>query len=209
MIKANHSRLYTWFFDKYIGHILHKQFRVINITGHVEQKARPILIVGNHFSWWDGFFILYLNRIVFKRQLYVMMLEEQLKKRMFLSRIGAYSIYPRTKSVIDSLGYTVELLKDAGNIAAIFPQGEIESAYTSKIRFEKGLQFILNQSASQTPIQLVFMVALVDYYSHRKPSLTIAVEEYKDWGTPDAESVEDGYNEFYRRAIERQDSIYK
>ena len=209
MIKANHSRLYTWFFDKYIGHILHKQFRVINITGHVEQKARPILIVGNHFSWWDGFFILYLNRIVFKRKLYVMMLEEQLKKRMFLSRIGAYSIYPRTKSVIDSLGYTVELLKDAGNIAAIFPQGEIESAYTSKIRFEKGLQFILNQSASQTPIQLVFMVALVDYYSHRKPSLTIAVEEYKDWGTPDAESVEDGYNEFYRRAIERQDSIYK
>ena len=57
---------------------------------------------------------------------------------MFLSRIGAYSILPGTKSVIDSLSYTVDLLKDTGNVAAIFPQGEIESAYTSRIRFEKG-----------------------------------------------------------------------
>lgn len=209
MIKANHSRLYTWFFDKYIGHILHKQFREINITGHVEPKGRSILIVGNHFSWWDGFFILHLNRIVFKRKLYVMMLEEQLKKRMFLSRIGAYSINPGTKSVIDSLSYTVTLLKEPQTIAAIFPQGDIESAYTSRIRFEKGLQFILDRSSSQAPVQLVFMAALVDYYSHQKPSLTLSIEEYMDWGTPQAEGVEDAYNDFYRRAIERQDSIYK
>ncbi len=209
MIAANHSRLHTWFFTKYIDYILHKHFREINITGHVEHKERPILIIGNHFSWWDGFFILHLNRMVFKRKFYIMMLEEQLKHRLFLSRIGAYSILPRTKSVIESLNYTVDLLNDSKNMVAIFPQGEIESAYTSTFRFEKGLQFVLNRSASQTPIQLVFMVALVDYYSHRKPSLTIAVEEYNDFGAADAASVEDAYNEFFQRTIQRQNALYK
>ncbi|SDC72222.1 lysophospholipid acyltransferase family protein [Williamwhitmania taraxaci] len=209
MIKTNHNRLYAWFFDRYIGYILKKQFREINITGHVEHKERPILIIGNHFSWWDGFFILHLNRMVFKRKFYIMMLEEQLKHRLFLSRIGAYSIFPGTKSVIESLNYTVDLLNDSSNMVAIFPQGEIESAYTSTFRFEKGLQFVLNRSTSQTPICLVFMVTLVDYYSHRKPSLTIAVEEYKDFGTADAASVEDAYNEFFQRTIQRQNALYK
>ena len=209
MIRANHSRIHNWFFANYVNHILHKQFREINITGYIELRERPVLIVGNHFSWWDGFFVMHLNRTLFRRDLYVMMLEEQLKKRLFLSRVGAFSIKPGNKSVVNSLSYTVDLLRNPKNIVVIFPQGEIKSAYTEQYRFEKGLQFILDRTASQVPIHLVFMASLVDYYSHRKPSLTIAVEEYKDWGIPNADSVEDAYNKFFRRTVQRQDSLYK
>lgn len=165
------------------------------------------MVVGNHFSWWDGFFIYYLNRHYFHRKLYVMMLEEQLRPRMFLSRIGAFSIQPGSKSVVESLAYTVEQCKHPDNLVALFPQGEIESAYTSHFRFEKGLRFILNRSASQ--LQLVFVASLVDYYSHPKPSLTIAMEEYVDWGTPEIETVEEAYNDFFQRAVQRQNSLYR
>jgi len=164
-------------------------------------------MVGNHFSWWDGFFIYYLNQHHFHRKLYVMMLEEQLRPRMFLSRIGAFSIQPGSKSVVESLAYTVEQCKYPDNLVALFPQGEIESAYTSHFRFEKGLRFILNRSAS--PLQLVFVAALVDYYSHPKPSLTLAMEEYVDWGTPEIETVEEDYNDFFQRAVKRQNSLYR
>lgn len=207
MIRAKHSKYYHWFLGGYINFILKRHFRAINITGHVEQRGRPILLVGNHFSWWDGFFIYYLNNRYFHRNLYVMMLEEQLQSRMFLSRIGAFSIQPGSKSVIESLAYSVDLCKKSENIVAIFPQGEIESAYTSHLRFEKGLRFILNRSASQ--LQLVFVASLVDYYSHPKPSLTIAMEEYVDWGTPEIKRVEEAYNDFFRRAVQRQDALYR
>lgn len=209
MIAANHSRLHTWFFDRYIGYILRKQFRKVNITGHVEPTGQPILTVGNHFSWWDGFFVLYLNRKLFRRKVHIMMLEEQLKPRMFLTRIGGYSIAPGTRSVMDSLRYTVNLLNDSKNMAVIFPQGEIKSAYDSPLRFQKGLQLVLNKTAEQTPVQLVFMVALVDYFSYQKPSLTLAIQEYRDWNTPNAKSVEDAYNEFFQQTIQRQNLLYK
>lgn len=207
MIKANHSKSYEWFFGKYINFILKHHFRQISITGHVEHDGSPILVVGNHFSWWDGFFIYYLNHRYFHRKLYVMMLEEQLQKRMFFSRIGAFSIQPGSKSVVESLAYTVEQCKSPSNLVALFPQGEIKSAYTSHFKFEKGLRFILNRSASQ--LKLVFVASLIDYYSHPKPSLTIAIEEYVDWGTPEIRRVEEAYNDFFRRTAQRQDALYR
>ncbi|MEO1448923.1 MAG: hypothetical protein AAFV07_05305, partial [Bacteroidota bacterium] len=57
-------------------------------------KDKSILLVGNHISWWDGFWPIWLNARHIGKQYHVMMLEEQLRPRMFMTKGGAFSIQP-------------------------------------------------------------------------------------------------------------------
>ena len=55
-------------------------------------KSKSLIVTPNHFSWWDGFFIYWTNKKLFNRKLYVLMLEEQLKRYWFFKKLGCYSI---------------------------------------------------------------------------------------------------------------------
>ncbi|MFP4526521.1 MAG: hypothetical protein ACLFNL_09025, partial [Bacteroidales bacterium] len=112
MITAMHHSWYERFFRFYSRFMLSNHFRRIIINGSYTEKNRPVMLIGNHFSWWDGFIANYLNMVVFKKRFHIMMLEEQLKPRMFLNKAGAYSIKKQTRDVVNTLNYTVELMKD-------------------------------------------------------------------------------------------------
>ena len=101
MIEANHRWFYVWFIRVYTAVNLRLNFRKIIIEGDtVVPEDKPLLLVGNHFSWWDGFFAYYLNYTLWRRKFHVMMLEEQLEKRMFLNKVGAYSVKRGSRSEI-------------------------------------------------------------------------------------------------------------
>ena len=74
-----------------------------------------------------------------------MMLEEQLNKYAFFKKTGGYSVKKGNRSILESIQYTAEILKDAGNAVLIFPQGEIQSVYESTFKFEKGLEKIMEK----------------------------------------------------------------
>ena len=71
------------------------------------------------------------------------MLEEQLKKNWFFQYTGGYSIKKSTRSVVESLNYTAELLENNKNLVLMFPQGKIQSMHRSEFVFEKGIERIL------------------------------------------------------------------
>ncbi len=54
-----------------------------------------------------------------------MMLEEQLRKRMYLNKSGGYSVRKGSRSILKSLDYTAELLKEKKSLVLMFPQGKI------------------------------------------------------------------------------------
>ena len=202
MIKARHHWFYVRFFHYYSRFMLRRHFRDINIKGNVTDKGLPVLLIGNHFSWWDGFFALYVNQEIFQRRFHVMMLEDQLKHRMFLNKAGAFGIRKKSHSVVEMIEYTRMLLQDPANIVAMYPQGEIRSMFHYPVRFEKGITKIL--SGMEDKVQVVFISVLVDYFSHRKPSLTFGVRAYDPGKNIDLKDMENAFNEHMKQMIDQQ-----
>lgn len=203
MIKPSHSSFHCWLINIYIGFILKTDFCDVTITGNIKPDKRSILLIPNHFSWWDGFFAWHLNKKLFKKQYHVMMLEKELAKRRFFSKAGAFSINLNSRSIISSLNYCQQILSNPNNLLLMFPQGRLESQHHTNIKFRKGIERIAKQSP-QT--RIIFAACLTDYYSHRKPSLTIALKEYN--GERNLSSMEKSYNEHLNESISQQDKIY-
>lgn len=194
MIKANHTftgQLVSGFFA---GYRLDKAFRNVYIDGDRIDEHLPVLMIANHFSWWDGFIQYRLNRHAYKRKFHVMMLEEQLSRHPILTQCGAFSIRKRSREMIESLDYCIELLENKNNLVLLFPQGKIESIYTSYFVFEKGLNYIFKHM--QNEVQLIFNVNLINYFSEKKPALYIYYKKYMFLPPLDIKYIEKDFNRF-------------
>ena len=200
MIKARHKPFYIWLFNQYTRIVLKKHFHEINIKSNVSLKDIPTVIIANHFSWWDGFFVVYLNYRIFHKKLHVMMLEEQLKKHRILSKAGAFSISKKKKSILESIDYCISILDDPENILLFYPQGEIQSSYHFPVKFEKGLLKILN--GTNKKLQLIFLVVLTDYFSNKRPVLNLNMIEFS--GPCNHSDIEKAYNDFMLDCIKNQ-----
>ncbi|MBN1560125.1 lysophospholipid acyltransferase family protein [candidate division KSB1 bacterium] len=148
MIKASISPLHEAIFSPYIRHLLKKHFNAIHLLGAVPAFADySILLLPNHSSWWDGFFIHFLKVKILKRPTYLMMLEEQLSKNRFFSHVGAYSINPSSaRSNLQSLSYSRDLLQRADKpVVCIFPQGELLPWSVRPLGYKRGIDLILRK----------------------------------------------------------------
>jgi len=202
MIKANHTFWGEMFFKYYSKIKLEKHFHKIQFIGDIEDLNQSILIVSNHFSWWDGFIQLQLNNKFFKRKFHVMMLEEQLNKFMILNKGGAFSVQKNSRDIINSLNYSVEILSNKKNLLLMFPQGEIQSIYTNNYIFGNGLNYLLKNK--KTDIQLIFNVNLLDYFSESKPTLSVYFKKYMFNSTTDLSEIETDFNEFANKCKSQQ-----
>ncbi|MBN2520382.1 MAG: lysophospholipid acyltransferase family protein [Bacteroidales bacterium] len=202
MIKATHNILYVKFFDWYLKKIIKSDFEQIYFNQLVINENKPLLILANHISWWDGFFMWYVNKKYIQKKIHVLMLEEELEKRKFLSKIGAFSIKRKKRKIFETFEYITELLSKPENLVIIYPQGIIESSYNVNIEFEKGI-FKIFDKLKELP-QIWLGVSLTDYATNRKPSVYIYFKEYiseKDFNFSD---FQEKYREHYNQSIEKQ-----
>ena len=198
ILKARHHFFFYPFFRFYAGWIIHRHFGRVVISGEFRDRNLPLLLLANHFSWWDGFFAMYLNVNILRRKFHFMMLEEQLKNFFFFNKTGGYSVRKNSRNIIESMNYTSELLLDQQNMVLLFPQGKIESVYKDSFRFESGIGRILEKGGDS--IQILFMVNLIDYFSSRKPGLYMYISDYKG-NKFDRDSIQEAYNLFFRECI--------
>lgn len=150
MIKANHSSWAKRVFDPYLTYLLRRHFHAFHFLGDTPQPEPnlPLLLLPNHSSWWDGFWVYLLNRKIFRRRIYLMMLEKELSRYRYFARLGAYSVNPaKPKSVLASLKYSAELLKERPNppIVCIFPQGELRPWGKRPLTYKRGVERILQE----------------------------------------------------------------
>lgn len=201
IIKAQHHPIIYPFFKFYTNWKIFRNFESVHFSGNYFEKGRPLLLIANHVSWWDGFWVFYLNQKLFKRKFYFMMLEEQLKKYPFFIKSGGYSVKKGNRSILESIQYTAEILKESGNAVLLFPQGKIQSVYESTFKFEKGIEKVLE--AVECSIQIIFIVNLTDYFSDPKPGLYIYYREYED-NKSGTVTLQEEYNSFYQSCISEQ-----
>ena len=149
MIKAKHSVWSDILLNFYLKRIFKQHFNQISILGNIPEPdpGLPLIILPNHSTWWDGFLIYLLNKKIFNRPGYLMMLESQLSKYQMFSGIGAYSINQnKPKDILASLSYTVSLLNQSTiprPLVCIFPQGELLPWEIRPLGYQKGLEWIL------------------------------------------------------------------
>jgi len=180
--------------------MLKKYFHEVQVEIDDFQAEKPVLLIANHFSWWDGFIGNYLSYKYYHKKFHVMMLKEQLAKRMFLNKAGAFSVEKSSRSVVESLLYSAEILSDGNKLLMMFPQGNIESLYQRDFVFAKGVERILGK-CDPVP-EIVFNINLVDYFSRPSPTLFIRTKCYK--GGLSTEEIEKAFNQYHADCLAQQ-----
>ncbi len=204
MIKARPSRNIIKFFNFYIDRIISSNFREIRILGNVNADNKSILYISNHFSWWDGFFAWQVNRRVFKKCYNVMMLESQLKKHKIFMRIGAFSVSPGTRAIIESMDHCVEILSNKNNLLVYYPQGKLSSLNKNEFVFQKGVDRILTKSQNTC---VVLASVLIDYFGYKKPTVVVSLLEYR--GPSNTNAIQDAFNNHHQKCIASQENLFE
>jgi len=150
MIIARHTAWADWIFAWYLPGLCKRHFHKISVLGKIPATTPdlPLLLAPNHSTWWDGFFVYLLNKKIFRRKIYLMMLEAQLARFKFFARLGAYSINPHSAgSIKNSLRYSIAALNEKMTprpMLCIFPQGELFPWDQRPLVYKNGLETILS-----------------------------------------------------------------
>ena len=201
ILKAKHNFFIYPFFQKYALWKIKRCFEKVNVLGEFDDRKLPVLILSNHVSWWDGFWISYLNVKFLHRKFHFMMLENQLRKFWFFNYTGGFSVNKNARSVLETIDYTAKLLADGNNMVMLFPQGEIQSIHNNNMQFQRGIDRIMKKLTNK--IQILFVVNLTDYFSNPKPTLFQYIKEY-EYSQFDFRDLEKQYQIFYNQSIENQ-----
>jgi hypothetical protein len=137
---------------------------------------------------------------VFNRKYHVMMLEEQLKKRLFLNKCGVFSIQKNNRDFLNSLAYTTEILNDPKNLVTIYPTGVMLTQHQQTLNFQSGIDRIVKGKTEH--IAIVLAVLLVDYFGFARPEVRIYLKNYT--GERTVEALEKAYHSFYQSCILKQ-----
>jgi hypothetical protein len=184
MIKAHHIWWADRIFQLYIYRLLKKHFYSVEIFGNppLLQTNKSILLIPNHSTWWDGFFVYLINKKCFNRPLYLMMLERELRKFRFFSKVGAYSIEPENPiSILKTLKYTHSLLEKKHKTAPIicfFPQGELLPWGTRPLGFKKGLEWLLKNAS--TSVSILPLAMRAEFREEQSPQIFFQFGELQD-----------------------------
>ena len=203
IIKAKHHFVIHPIFKLFSRVMIKHHFAQLKVIGNMEvSNNRSILLLSNHCSWWDGFWQLNLNVKVFKKKFHFMMLEEQLKKHWYFNYTGGFSVKKSTRSTVETIQYSAELLSHPENLVLMFPQGKVESIHKQSFTFEKGIEKILER-ADRSKVQIVFLANSIDYFINMKPILHHYITEYKGVDINNF-ALQESYNAFYKDCIQQQ-----
>lgn len=202
MIPARRVNLFSNWFAYYMRFRMRSYFNRLVVTPFEPKEGHSILLLCNHFSWWDGLWGNYLAYWHLKRKLYIMMQEDHLQKRMLLNLFGGFSINRTSREMIKSLQYAANLLNNKENLVVVFPQGQLISNHTTEIMVEKGIERLIKNIKG--PCQVVYSCALIDYFESLKPSVFFHLYDCGVAGEVPFDTLVKNINTFHTQALKDQ-----
>ena len=209
IIKANPLRFkYLLMVGGLLAWLFSWRFNKMKIEEVTILKNHSYILMCNHFSFWDGFWAGYLClKSICKQEsnvngFYIMILEKQLAKNKWVTRLGCFSIAPGTKTVNESLDYAASILDIPGNIFLMYPQGNLESNHVRNITLKPGVEEITKRIKGNC--QLLWSTNLIEYFESLKPSVYFHM---LDCGTNhefNFEELRANINRHHKAAIQKQ-----
>ena len=206
MIYPKRKSFIFWIFKWYVKRIVNKKFESIIFDKISLEREKSVILIANHFSFWDSLILFWVNEQLFKKQAYVMDLEETMRKEKFLKYGGAFSIGKKPEDIIASLNYAACLLNDPDNLVLMFPQGKLYSNFVEQVHFEKG---VLNIIKKVNPdVQIVFAATFVQYFKHKKPTATVYLkQETVNYADKSLSDLQGAYQQHYNISKQTQTEI--
>jgi len=207
MIEAKHNKFLRKMFNFYINNLLKKHFHKFYVVGSLPEKVidKSLLVLPNHFSWWDGFFVDLIYRKFFNEyKIYMMVLEETVKTYWVFNRIGAFSINQSSpKDILKSFDYAKDLLAGRKNFVVIFPQGELRP-YSTNVEIKRGvIELILKDKKD---FQLIFLAMKIQFENEKKPNVYFRFSEIKN-SSEYADNPEKLKDDFLKNLISLENDI--
>ncbi len=194
MIRNQESFFYRLILHYYTRWIVSRHFHEIQFNEIPIDPDKSILLVANHFSFWDSLILYIVNCKLLKKKYHVMVREDTTLHLKYLKYGGAFSVRKRSKDIIESLDYAAELLQDPKNLVLIFPQGKLYSNFVNNINFEKGLMKVIEKADGK--FQLLFATTFIQYFKHRKQSVTVYLKQ-EDYTGKSFEEIKNAYQQHY------------
>jgi hypothetical protein len=197
MIYPKKNALVLWVFNLYVKRwLVPRHFNKLVFNDIDINPNRSILLVANHFSFWDGLILYCLNEKLFKKKFYVMMLRDTADRISILKYAGAFSVTKNTREMIISLDYAAGLLHDPHNLVLMFPQGKLYSNFVAGIKFQRGIMRIIKKAAGK--FDLVFASTFIQYLKHEKPTATVYFKsEHANYADKDIADLQNSYQQHY------------
>ncbi|QKJ32355.1 1-acyl-sn-glycerol-3-phosphate acyltransferase [Mucilaginibacter mali] len=205
MITHRRNNIAQYLFRKYVYFRMRTHFRVIQHNTIDIKPGHSVLLLCNHFSWWDGFWSDWITAKVLHHKFHIMMQHDHIEARKWLRYMGGFSIDRHSKEVITSLNYTAELLNDPNNMVTVFPQGELVSNHATGINIERGIAHIVKKIKGDC--QIIYYSAFIEYFESFKPSVYFHL---LDCGTNrdfDFERLKAQINEHHKKSLEEQVNV--
>jgi len=204
MIRNRQNGIIRWVLHLYVHRIVNRHFHDL-VSEPVEiDPNKSILLLANHFSYWDSLILYMTGRKVFQKRFHVMVREDTAGRFHFIKYGGAFSVSKRSRDMLESLNYAAALLHDPQNLVLIFPQGKLYANFAERINFEKGVMKVI--SAAEGKFQLVFAATFVQYLKQKKPTATVYLQNEGYTGETLAE-LENAYQQFFESKKAEQTAI--
>jgi len=191
---------------QYVTFLVRTKFQQL-ISNPIDiDKNKSILLLANHFSFWDGLILHCINDALFKKNFHFMVNEDTAYKLHYLQYGGAFSINKKSRQILESLDYAAALLAEPDNLVLLFPQGKLFSNFVEDVRFEKGVLRVIKQAAGK--FQLVFAATFIQFYKHRKQSINVYLKnEAVDYADKSITELKKAYQRHYDAAKKLQIEI--
>jgi len=187
-------KLYSW----YLSNIINRDFSGFKFNDPKINRDEAVLLLANHFSWWDGFLMFYINKKLFKKKFHVLVTDEDYYQHSFLKYMGAFAADKKGKDTLETLIHAGKLLDDPANLVLIFPQGRLYASHVPSVSFEKGIMQVFN--ASQKKFQIVFSATSVSH-ARRKPQLNTDLQVWNAEEYLSLQLLKSEYNKHYQAAM--------
>ena len=202
MIPAKKNKLIGSLFAFYHKRLLKKHFYAIHAAGIENLNSLngkvPVIMYANHSNWWDGFIAYFISNRILKKDDYLMMDIEQMRKYRFFKYIGVFSVSRKSAAeAFSSLQYAAELLKSSGKYLWIFPQGDMTPQDRRPLRFFSGITKLAEITGNVYIVPVCFRY---EYLMEQRPEVFISI------GKPDLFSGKPGtgFTELLRSNMEQQ-----
>jgi hypothetical protein len=204
MVKPVKNFFIRQILHNYVHWIVDRHFHEVLFDKVEADENRSILLLANHFSFWDSLILYIVCRKQLKKRFHVLVREDTTAQLRYLKYGGAFSIGKKSRDMLQSLDYAAELLNDPKNMVLIFPQGKLYSNFVQDIHFEKGIMKVMDKALGK--FQLVFAATFIQYLKHKKPTAIVYLK-VENGTTKDFENIKTAYQQYYNDTKLQQTEI--
>jgi 1-acyl-sn-glycerol-3-phosphate acyltransferase len=204
MVRNQKNFIIRWILHVYVRWIVNRHFNELLFDKIAIDENKSILVIANHFSYWDSLVLYLIGRKLFLKKFHVMVREDTTLHMRHLKYAGAFSVKKKSRDMLESLDYAAELLNDPQNLVLIFPQGKLYSNFVNRINFEKGVMKVMEKAEGK--FQLVFAAMFIQYMKHKKPTATVYLKK-QEHIYQTADKMQQAYQLFYDGAKTEQTEI--